>query len=166
MPHHPFISTSSDDLLVASRVLRATVGVNIVAVVVILTPSIPPVYRAMFSIPNVALQNAMACRVFRQIKLGLLNERPTTITPSQMETPIAFVPISRLKYNSGMTVTRGTTNEDHTSTFQSPSSYKSPIGPSTMRVEINRETQVTVDPDLHIPGRGGNMRDWKSPDIV
>ncbi|KAI0077951.1 hypothetical protein K474DRAFT_1570555, partial [Panus rudis PR-1116 ss-1] len=51
----------------------ATVGVNIVAMVVILTPSVPPVFRAMFSIPNVALQNAMACRVYRLIKLGLID---------------------------------------------------------------------------------------------
>lgn len=107
----------------------------------------------------------MACRVFRQIKLGLLNERPTTITPSQIETPIAFVPISRLKYNS-MTVTRDTTHVDHENGFLRPSSFKSQLGTgSGMRVEINKETQVTVDSENVMKG-SSSMRDWKSPDLA
>ncbi|KAK7691342.1 hypothetical protein QCA50_004737 [Cerrena zonata] len=42
----------------------ATVSVNLVSMVCILTPSVPEVYRAVFTVPNLALLNAMACRVF------------------------------------------------------------------------------------------------------
>ena len=55
---------------------------NIVAMVLILTPSVPPVLRAMFAIPNAALQNAMACRVYRQLKLGLIREDDSSLMRS------------------------------------------------------------------------------------
>ncbi|OJA14409.1 hypothetical protein AZE42_10989 [Rhizopogon vesiculosus] len=54
----------------------ATVGLNIATMIMILLPSVPPVYQAFLSIPNVAFENAMACRVFRAIHLGTI--RPTT----------------------------------------------------------------------------------------
>ena len=41
---------------------------------VILTPSVPPIIRAMFTVPNVMLTNAMACRVFRLLKLGVISD--------------------------------------------------------------------------------------------
>ena len=47
---------------------------NIVSMVVILTPSVPPIIRAMFTVPNVALQNTMACRVYRLLKLGVIRD--------------------------------------------------------------------------------------------
>ncbi|KAF8881796.1 hypothetical protein BD779DRAFT_1545358 [Infundibulicybe gibba] len=47
-----------------------TVGSNILTLVMILIPGIPPVYHAMFAVPNVMLMNSMACRVYRQIKFG------------------------------------------------------------------------------------------------
>jgi hypothetical protein len=34
-----------------------------------LTPSIPAVIRATITIPNIALENSMACRVFRKLKI-------------------------------------------------------------------------------------------------
>jgi hypothetical protein len=45
----------------------------------ILAPSLPPVYRAMFTHPNVAINNAMACRVFRDIKFGHISPTSTTL---------------------------------------------------------------------------------------
>lgn len=36
----------------------------------LLAPSVPPVIRDMFPVLNMALENSMACRVFRNIKLG------------------------------------------------------------------------------------------------
>ncbi|KAJ7434706.1 hypothetical protein FB451DRAFT_1063145 [Mycena latifolia] len=50
----------------------ATVGLNILTMVMLLDPSLPPVLHAMFAIPNVALENAMACRVFRALRLGFI----------------------------------------------------------------------------------------------
>ncbi|EJD43639.1 hypothetical protein AURDEDRAFT_137862 [Auricularia subglabra TFB-10046 SS5] len=46
----------------------ATVGLNIVTVVMVLAPTVPAVFHAMFTVPNVALENSMACRVFRKLK--------------------------------------------------------------------------------------------------
>ncbi|KZV88779.1 hypothetical protein EXIGLDRAFT_797636 [Exidia glandulosa HHB12029] len=39
----------------------ATVGLNIITITLLLTPSVPAVLHAMFTIPNVALENTMAC---------------------------------------------------------------------------------------------------------
>lgn len=55
---------------------RATVGLNLIAMVLLLTPSLSLVYQGMFTVPNVALQNAMACRVYRLLKLGIIQENP------------------------------------------------------------------------------------------
>ncbi|KAH8073016.1 hypothetical protein BXZ70DRAFT_861922, partial [Cristinia sonorae] len=46
-----------------------TVGLNICAVVLVLTPSVPIAYSNVMITPNIALQNAMASRVFRKLKL-------------------------------------------------------------------------------------------------
>ncbi|CAL1710763.1 unnamed protein product [Somion occarium] len=54
----------------------ATVGLNLIAMVLLLTPSLSLVYQGMFTVPNVALQNAMACRVYRLLKLGIIQENP------------------------------------------------------------------------------------------
>lgn len=51
-----------------------TVGLNIAVAISVLVPSFPPVYRAMLGVTNVALQNAMACRVFRQLKIGRIKD--------------------------------------------------------------------------------------------
>jgi hypothetical protein len=52
----------------------ATIGTSIVVAATALSPSVPPFYRAMVSIPNVALENAMACRVFRAVGLGFIRD--------------------------------------------------------------------------------------------
>jgi hypothetical protein len=45
---------------------------------------VPPVYRATFTVPNIALESVMACRVFRGIKLGFIqeNDRATSLAKS------------------------------------------------------------------------------------
>lgn len=60
-----------------------TVGSNILTLVMILTPSVPPVYHAMFTVPNVALMNAMACLVFRNIRFGIIDAELPTIRTSE-----------------------------------------------------------------------------------
>ncbi|KAF8523375.1 hypothetical protein BU17DRAFT_43933 [Hysterangium stoloniferum] len=48
-----------------------TVGGNILTMVLILAPaSLPAVYHAMCTVPNMAIANAMACRVYRDVKFG------------------------------------------------------------------------------------------------
>lgn len=53
---------------------------NIVTTVTIMAPSLPPVYHVMFTVPNQALENLMAARVFRKLKLGLLLEHSQSLT--------------------------------------------------------------------------------------
>ena len=45
-------------------------GFNILTSVALLSSTVPSMFRAMPSAPNVTLQNAMACRVYRLLKLG------------------------------------------------------------------------------------------------
>jgi hypothetical protein len=42
----------------------------------ILSPSTPPLLKDMFPVINMALENSMACRVFRNIKLGSNKTEP------------------------------------------------------------------------------------------
>jgi len=44
----------------------------------LISPSIPVLYRPILSIPNFALENAMACRVYRAVKLGLVKNCSST----------------------------------------------------------------------------------------
>ncbi|KIY47768.1 hypothetical protein FISHEDRAFT_44690 [Fistulina hepatica ATCC 64428] len=58
---------------------------NIACLVMVVSPSLPPMYRAMMTIPNIAILSSMACRVYRNIKFGALDE--STITISNFSTP-------------------------------------------------------------------------------
>lgn len=51
-----------------------TTGVNITRTIVSLLPNISPVLQLSPSVPAVALTSAMACRVFRNLKLEALQE--------------------------------------------------------------------------------------------
>jgi len=70
----------------------STVSMNIVTMTMNLTPSVPPVYRSMVTIPNAALQNVMASRVFRKLKLGLIVERESVASSTQQSMPLAWMP--------------------------------------------------------------------------
>ncbi|KAI0791744.1 hypothetical protein C8Q75DRAFT_805350 [Abortiporus biennis] len=73
----------------------ATVAVNIVTMVMILDPKVSEVYRAMIAVLDVAVQNAMACLVYRQIKIGMIkrDSMPITLTGMQFS-PVSMHPIS------------------------------------------------------------------------
>ncbi|CAL1702480.1 unnamed protein product [Somion occarium] len=136
-----------------------TVGVNIVAMVVILTPSVPPVLRAMFAIPNVALQNAMACRVFRLIKLGMITDKPVAV--SSLTPPAQSF---RLYQNASRPNRDGSAHSqgdvENFKLTTSPS-FRNANGNAKLvpvHVDINRETEVTVD--------GLDRREWKAGSIA
>ena len=40
----------------------------------LVAPNMPAVYRTMLSVPNLGLENAMACRVYRAVKLGFIKD--------------------------------------------------------------------------------------------
>ncbi|KAJ6454597.1 hypothetical protein C8R45DRAFT_846308 [Mycena sanguinolenta] len=71
------------------------VATNITLLVAVKLPQFTPVYHAMLSIPGFALINAMACLVFRRIKLGRISSEiglssnvPATENP--MSLPLEF----------------------------------------------------------------------------
>ncbi|EJC99638.1 uncharacterized protein FOMMEDRAFT_93095 [Fomitiporia mediterranea MF3/22] len=61
-----------------------TVGGNVLTMVMILTPSVKPIYRAMFTIPNVTIENCMACKVFRDIKFGVIEPSGSSLFQSSI----------------------------------------------------------------------------------
>jgi hypothetical protein len=73
----------------------ATVGLNVATMVMILVPTAPPVYHAFLSLPNIALENSMACRVFRAIHLGTIRF-PATTSHSLSSSASARVPSGML----------------------------------------------------------------------
>ncbi|KAI0782238.1 hypothetical protein C8Q75DRAFT_811813 [Abortiporus biennis] len=57
------------------------VATNIFAIVIMLTPSIPDTYKRVPQVVNIALQNAMACRVYRELKLGVITDPMSVPSP-------------------------------------------------------------------------------------
>ncbi|KAI0790068.1 hypothetical protein C8Q75DRAFT_806709 [Abortiporus biennis] len=55
-----------------------TIGVSVATAIGVMLPSIPLTFRAFFTSMNIFTQNAMACRVYRQLKIGLLHEVSAT----------------------------------------------------------------------------------------
>ena len=44
----------------------------------LLVPGVPATSRVMLSVPSLALANAMGCRVYRAVKLGLIEDTPSS----------------------------------------------------------------------------------------
>lgn len=68
---------------------RSTITFNLATVIFLNLKSIPPILRALPTIPNIALMNIMACRVFRNTMLGI--HRETEITTSLIEREIGAI---------------------------------------------------------------------------
>ncbi|THH31273.1 hypothetical protein EUX98_g2912 [Antrodiella citrinella] len=135
----------------------ATVGMNIVAMVLILTPSVPPVLRAMFAIPNAALQNTMACRVYRKLKLGLIKEDSPSLSQSTFSTT------NRIRFAQNSAQEFSTTESDLTSMEMSRSvrsaKHEKPL---VVRVEVDEET----DAKSGISASKGDRQDWTASDFA
>ncbi|KAK7685177.1 hypothetical protein QCA50_011540 [Cerrena zonata] len=58
------------------------VSTNIIILAVVLNHSVPIVFKPAVTAPMVALQNLLACRVFRLLKLGSLKTNPDMFRPS------------------------------------------------------------------------------------
>lgn len=118
--HISLAFTPDQSYLIVS--FSVTIGMNIIDIAILFSPAIPAVYKATFPIPNVALQNVMACRVHRQLKLGLISE---TSTPSSLHSSL-FDGLSDQNTPKGqMTSIRfqcpncRTTGVDHSRTYES-----------------------------------------------
>ena len=66
----------------------ATIGLSLSFAIMLLVPGVPAISRIMLAMPSHALANAMACRVYRAVKLGLI------------EDPISTWPLKTLQFNS------------------------------------------------------------------
>lgn len=66
----------------------------------LITPSLSQVYQGMLTVPNVALQNAMACHVFRLLKLGLISDslKPKSGQQSSSVGAGSRAPLSTLRF--------------------------------------------------------------------
>lgn len=65
-----------------------TIVVSIVMCALAFSPNVPDVFKAMFSVPTLALPSIMACRVFRAIKLKSIQESEIT---SSFQTPLSMI---------------------------------------------------------------------------
>lgn len=88
---------------------RVTVGMNIATCAMLLLSDLSPVLRAMLSVPNLALENAMACRVFRKLKLGLMREHPALSSTASIHPPHPPT-ISRIRF--GLPTSQGLSGHD------------------------------------------------------
>ncbi|KAJ3513167.1 hypothetical protein NLJ89_g3103 [Agrocybe chaxingu] len=77
--------------------ILSTVGVNLLTGICFYNYSIPAVYRSIFGMPNVMIMNVMACRIYRDTKLGLMrplnplsSTRLSQPTLTNVTRPIAF----------------------------------------------------------------------------
>ncbi|KAJ3484788.1 hypothetical protein NLI96_g5397 [Meripilus lineatus] len=51
-----------------------TAVVNVAMVFIMISPSFSPIYHAIIFVPNIAISNIAACRVYRRVKLGMIND--------------------------------------------------------------------------------------------
>ncbi|KAI0790051.1 hypothetical protein C8Q75DRAFT_137795 [Abortiporus biennis] len=73
------MSTISKALLTTGQLYYlATIGVSVAVAISIMVSLIPVSYRGMLIVPDILLQNSMACRVYRHLKIGRLNEVDVT----------------------------------------------------------------------------------------
>jgi hypothetical protein len=62
------------DIIWQHAIYSATIGLSIATCAMLVAPGVPAVYHATLAIPNLALENSMACRVFRAVKLGHIKD--------------------------------------------------------------------------------------------
>jgi hypothetical protein len=94
----------------------------------LLVPGVPAISRAMLSVPSLALANAMACRVYRAVKLGLI------------EDPISTISLKTLQFNSAPT------QPDHELSFERPNFGESLVDMTNLG--INADHALTLQKDL------------------
>ena len=87
-----------------SIIYRVTVGVNIGAMTIMLGGLGPSPFQEILPMLTLALHNIMACKVFRLLKLGLVQDTPSSL--SQITSDV-FVNISNTADTSDEDSTRG-----------------------------------------------------------
>lgn len=132
---------------------------NLLAMIMVLTPSAPPVYRAMvcfqklpfttwshiiqFTIPNNALQNAMACRVFRGLRLNII---PTVSEPGTG--PGTSLPLHWRPTNSGVHSINGVGSSDFQRMEGKTVPHLDPYANNFVGIKVTRDVEMVRDEDL------------------
>lgn len=138
-----------------------TIGMNIATMVIIFTPSVPPIIRAMFTMPNVALQNIMSCRVYRLLKLGYVRDE---IGSYSQESGIVRCPHT-FQYEDDVVGTRGkpdVVTESNTSTAFTLHSVSQKSKTLPMNIQITQGVEVhleggKLDSNIEYLGKGDDM---------
>jgi len=81
-----------------------TVILNILVSVLIATPSIPPIYEATFSIPDIAVTSSMACRVYRNLRMTGGDSESKAV---ETNTDLKFGPMTPKSKHVGNITTQG-----------------------------------------------------------
>ncbi|KAI0783244.1 hypothetical protein C8Q75DRAFT_726331 [Abortiporus biennis] len=113
--HGSGVSRISRSLLLSGQLYYlVTVTVNIAIMISVVSSSVSPIYRSMLLVPNIALQNAMACRVYRQVKLGLIANDVTqwNISDSSRAEVEHRRPISELRFQTRTPATSECPSDD------------------------------------------------------
>jgi hypothetical protein len=100
---------------VLTSVLSVTVGLNILVVVLVFIDGVPPVLRAMLTVPNLALENIMACRVFRMLKFAAQPHDSGMGSSGRSLPSAARIALPRredMEHGLGLSVLRNTPNVD------------------------------------------------------
>lgn len=74
---------------------RITMCANIATAVLILSPSVPPLFHALLTTPNSALTCMMACKVYRDVKFGSHTDIPDLSFPTKRLTQESSSPPDR-----------------------------------------------------------------------
>ncbi|KAI0072256.1 hypothetical protein K474DRAFT_1605455 [Panus rudis PR-1116 ss-1] len=136
----------------------ATVGVNIVSMAVILAPSVPPVFRAMFAIPNFTLQNAMATRVFRMLKLGLLKDFSNgASTASASQGPSRFLHQNGTRSAAVGAYSHHSQGEVENISLSPATDFRVNGDGKPINVNIRRETEIITDHSDNGSWKGGEI---------
>ncbi|CAL1702803.1 unnamed protein product [Somion occarium] len=130
-----------------------TVTINICIAAVVLSPSISPIISATTAIVNIALQNIMACRVFRLLKFGLIEDDSSAPTFFQMHISRKAAHLSLLEMSSSDTIQQCTMDmegmeDEHDVSVVVSSGNRAlrsaaPLAP--VEISITQETEVVVD---------------------
>ncbi|KAI0795012.1 hypothetical protein C8Q75DRAFT_522010 [Abortiporus biennis] len=116
-----------------------TLILNIGTMVVSLDHTIPPVTRSILVAPNIVLMNAMACRLYRNLKIGLVKDPFTTPSISSTSVPGGSAPIQ-----FGAKSSRGNEIDITLSTDSYPLSSHT-NSQKTINVDITTEVEESTD---------------------
>ena len=120
---------------------------NIISLAVILSSSVPPVIRAVFTVPNVMVQNSMACRVYRFLKLGVISNSAEAFTLRSDSLNLPYL-VGKSNQNGG-TRTQTAIEANNTHLHSTTSTLPNVVGgrplPYQIQVQIDKEVDVVVE---------------------